>query len=110
MKHISNADKSLLVGDEAAEVLVHYAAVLASHQQADSVEIKAIGSDGDAVVALFLLNSGTNLIAESASADLPAPDNADAVAYMNKRIQQFENPPSALPDDESWRVEGEGYS
>ena len=88
MMHITMADKSLLVGNEAAESLVQYAAVLARADSADSVTLNAIGIDGAEVQAMFLLNSGTVLLAESSTSGLPEPDNADVVQYMRDRIAQ----------------------
>lgn len=86
MKHLTFADKSLLVGDEAADLLVEYAKVLGQQRAADSIELRAIGSDGDDVVATFLLNAASSLIAETTTSHLPEPDNAKAEEYMHARI------------------------
>jgi hypothetical protein len=42
MKHITFGEKSLLVGDEATDALLEYAAFLTSAAQGDTVEIHAI--------------------------------------------------------------------
>jgi hypothetical protein len=75
MKHVTTADKSLLIGDEAAEMLVSYAALLGQHNSADDVTLSAYGSDGDPVEVTFLLNSGTTLVIESSESEVPEPDN-----------------------------------
>jgi hypothetical protein len=104
VKHITISDKSFLIGDEVADLLVRYAALLGKIHSADSVRIRAIGIDGEAVDADFLLNSGTVLMAESSRSQLPEPDNGDAVEYMRERIaaqEDFELPESMLDDTDS---------
>jgi hypothetical protein len=101
VKHITISDKSFLIGDEATDLLVRYAALLGKIHSADSVRIRAIGIDGEAVEADFLLNSGTVLMAESSRSQLPEPDNADAIEYMRERIatqEDFELPDGMLDD------------
>lgn len=83
------ADKSLLIGDEAADLLLSYAALVAKVGGGDQVQIRAIGADGDQVTVGFLLNSGTVLLIESAGSALPEPDNSDAEAYMRDRMASY---------------------
>jgi hypothetical protein len=83
MQHITFADKSLLLGDEASRLLLEYAAALAGNDQADTVILNAIGSDGDDVQATFLLDSGSPLMAESATTKVQEPDNAAGIDYMS---------------------------
>jgi hypothetical protein len=90
MKHVTMADKSLLVGDDAADTLVEYAALIARLNSGDSVTLRAVGTDGEEVMATFLINSGTVLVAQSTFSNLPEPDNAEHVAYMRSRIAQFD--------------------
>jgi hypothetical protein len=103
------ADKSLLVGDAAADTIVRYAGLLAQHNSGDTVELRAVGIDGDEVVATLLLNSGTSLMVESTHSTLPEPDNTDAVEYMRAKMQLIESPPPAAassPDDiAAWNEE-----
>src|SRR5690606_7909118 len=47
--------QGLLVGDEAADILLRDAAVLADQGSADTVELRAFGADGQEVVATLLL-------------------------------------------------------
>jgi hypothetical protein len=86
------ADKSLLIGDEIADALIHYAAHLGRISSADDVPVRALGVDGEEVRLLLLLNSGVTLVAESTDSLLPEPDNADAVAYIAQRLADFELP------------------
>jgi hypothetical protein len=63
MKHIMYAEKTLLIGDEVADLAVEYAAMLANHGKADTVTLHAFDADGDAIDATMLLNSGSNIVA-----------------------------------------------
>lgn len=99
MKHMTFADKSFLLGDETAVAVLEYAAALAHHHDADDVELETISSDGDEVRATLLLGGGAPLMAESAHTELPEPDNADALAYMKRRIDALRHAPSANPLD-----------
>jgi hypothetical protein len=86
MMHVTFADKSLLVGDTVADLLVEYSAVLAQAGQADSVSLTAYSSDGQKVTAKFALSEGAALLAESTQTDLPDPDNAEAESYLREQI------------------------
>jgi hypothetical protein len=99
MKHITFADKSLLIGDEAADLMLEYAAKLAGSSNADTVKLNAISSDGDEVVATFLLDAGAPLMAETTTSTLPEPDNTDAVAYMIGQMALTSTRPFAVPVD-----------
>jgi hypothetical protein len=90
MKHVMMADKSLLIGDDAADTLVEYAALVARIGSGDSVTLRAIGVDGEEVAATFLLNSGTVMMAQSTFSNLPEPDNSENIAYMRSRISNFD--------------------
>jgi hypothetical protein len=99
------ADKSLLVGDEAGDLLLKYAALLAQIGRGDSVQLRAIGIDGDEVTAGFLLNSGTVMLVESSSSRLPEPDNREAVRYMQERLDSYDWQQNAEPGDGSGRAD-----
>ena len=100
MKHVTFADKSLLIGNEATEILLDYAAVLAGNDMADTVHMNAISADGDDVIAIFLLNSGSPLMAESSTTTVAEPDNSIAIEYMTDRIRLLRNPPPALAEEQ----------
>jgi hypothetical protein len=94
MKHVTYSDKSLLIGNEAADLLLEYAAALARSHSADTVHVQAIGVDGNSVEATFLLGEGAPLMAESASADIEEPNNAEAVDYVKERLRLLNSPPT----------------
>lgn len=97
MKHITFAEKSLLVGDEAADILIAYAALLARVGSADVVTLNAIGADGHDVTASFLLDQGASLITETTGSHLAEPDNTEEIARMREQIALIETPPHAMP-------------
>lgn len=102
MMHITYAQKSLIVGDTVGELLAEYAAAVARANTGDTVRLKAFGADGDDVEAIFVLDSGTVLMVETANSSQPEPDNEEAVAYLREKIQTVDSPPNAgpVPDDE----------
>jgi hypothetical protein len=100
MKHITFGEKSLLVGDAATDALLKYAAFLASAARGDTVEIRAVNSDGNDVTATLLLGPGVTMMAETAHTSLPEPDNTAALEYM-ERAQARPTVSSAVdPDDD----------
>ncbi|MBG6237814.1 hypothetical protein IWX78_000769 [Mycetocola sp. CAN_C7] len=101
MKHVTFGEKSLLMGDTEADLLLHYAALLTSRSAADTVDINALGVDGNEVTATFLLGAASSLMAETANSPAALPENRDAVAYMQERIMLLSSPPSVRPQDES---------
>jgi hypothetical protein len=94
MKHVTYSDKSLLIGTEAADLLMEYAAALIGAHTGDTVDINAIGVDGNAVSATFLLGEGAPLMAESANAQLEEPDNSAAIDYMREKMRVMHTPPA----------------
>ena len=102
MKHITYSDKNLLTGDDAADMLVRYAAVLANTRAADTVSLECIGADGDAVTATFLVGEGAPLMIETATGKLAEPDNAAGLSYMRAKIDRLSHPPQARADEAEW--------
>ncbi|HEV7950401.1 MAG TPA: hypothetical protein VGP24_11610 [Glaciihabitans sp.] len=98
MKHLTFADKSLLVGDEVADLMIRYASMLATAGSADAVDIHAYSSDGDEVIATFLLNEGSPLMAETTHSRLPEPDNTDAIRHMRGQMGLLSHPPTVQPE------------
>jgi hypothetical protein len=98
MKHVTYGEKSLLMDDDAAEALIDYAGAIADAGGGDTVRMQAVGDDGNEVEVVFLLNAGTVLIIESASADLPAPRNEDTVAEIERKSAALRQPPTAGPE------------
>jgi hypothetical protein len=95
MKHIMFAEKSLLMGDDVADLLLEYAQLLAENSTADTVSVRAISPDGNTVDATFLLNAASVMMAESTNTTVEAPGNEEAVGYMRDRIDRLRHPPNA---------------
>lgn len=93
MKHLTFADKSMLVGDDVGELLLEYAALLASHGKADTVSLHVYNSDGSDSEATILLDSGAPLMAESVQSHINPPHNDEAVRYLREQMQLITNPP-----------------
>lgn len=83
------ADKSLLIGDDAADLLLSYSVLIAQLKSGDEITLHAIGADGDEVEAGFLLNSGTVMVIETSTSMLPEPDNASSMAYMREQLDRY---------------------
>ena len=96
MKHITYAQKSLLVGDAAADALVDYAAAIARHATADTVTLKAFGADGADVEATFVLDSGTVVMSETTQSSIAEPDNSEVEEYMRQHTRLLDSPPEAM--------------
>jgi hypothetical protein len=92
MKHLTFADKSLLLDDETADALVEYAALLVQHDSADTVDVHAFGADGDEVDAKLLLSSGAPIMVETSQTSLPDPDNREALAYIRSASARLSHP------------------
>jgi hypothetical protein len=98
MKHLTYSEKSLLVSDEAADLVLEYASALSNRGASDTVNITAYGADGDEVVATLLLGQGAPLMAESVTTGMSEPDNSDTVEYIRAALAGFASPPQAQPD------------
>ena len=98
------AEKSLLIGDEAADLLLEYAALVAQIGGGDKVSLRAIGADGDEVTVGFLLNSGTVLLIETSTGSaLAEPDNHESIEYMRARIDSYSDSYSDSDSDSDHR-------
>ena len=95
MRHVTYGQKSFLVGNEAADLLIRYTAALASAKLGDAVTLHAIGSDGDEEEVQLLLDTGAPVMVESASSQLPEPDNAEAIAHMRDAMRALVRSPAA---------------
>ncbi|WP_404432379.1 hypothetical protein LG299_00265 [Microbacterium lacus] len=95
MKHVTFSDRSLLMGDQAADTLLEYARLIADARHADSVTLNAISPDGNTVEASFLLNSNTVLVIESTNSATVAPNNDEAVKAMQAQIDSLSQPISS---------------
>lgn len=93
MKHITFSNKTFVVGDAIADLMMEYAKQLSDRGRADTVSIAAIGSDGAEVTADFLFNGGTVISSETVDSRLPEPDNAEVERTVRERIQSLVSPP-----------------
>jgi len=93
MMHLTFADKNLLTGNDAAELLLEYTAALASERRADTVKVACIGIDGNEVVATFVLGEGAPIMGETTNSHQPEPDNSAAIAYMRERMGALSHGP-----------------
>jgi hypothetical protein len=96
MKHLTYAEKSLLVGDVVADLVMEFGALLASIGKADTINLHAFGADGDEVVATLLLDAGSNLMVESTHTSIEEPDNAETEMYMREQMMFLSSPRTAL--------------
>lgn len=94
MKHVSYADRALLMGDDAADTLLEYAWLIADSQRADTVTLKSISPDGNTVDASFLLDASTILMVETTTSEMETPDNSEVVQDMRDRIDAITRPVS----------------
>jgi len=99
MKHVSYADKSLFMGDEAADTLLEYARLVADSQRADTVTLRSISPDGNTVEASFLLDASTILMVESTNSEVEPPDNSEVVKEMQERIDAITRPVSVETEE-----------
>lgn len=101
MKHMTYADKSFLLGDEAADRVMKYAALLAQNNTADTVTLHAISADGNETEVTLLLDAGAPVMAETTHSSQPEPDNSEMISYMKAQTEQFVHSTGAMPDDAS---------
>ena len=96
MMHLQFGAKSLFVGDEAADVLIAYAAHVAQLQIGDRADLRGYSSEGNRITTTFLLNAGTNLVGETTNLPFDEVENEEAIAYMRGKIQELEITPEFL--------------
>ena len=102
MKLVTYSDKSVLLGDEAADYLVRFAAFIADKGRAEAISLNVIASDGELIVTSFVLGAGISLMAESTLSPLPEPENGAGVEYMNEKMEMLTAPLRAVPASEPW--------
>lgn len=109
MKHVTYGEKSVLMGDDAADTLLEYARLIADNGGADSVTLTSISPDGNTVETSFLLGPNTMMMVESTNSQIQPPDNEEAVSEMKDRIDAITRPAVAEPD-EPWEEPGHGVT
>lgn len=110
MKHLTFANRSLLIGDDMADAVMEFAAQLASAGEARSVEFLAYSDSGEKVTATLLLGAGAPVMAETSSTDLAEPDNSLVLNMLLGEIQVRLDPPNArMLDSAAGGDEDDGY-
>jgi hypothetical protein len=89
MQQLTVSERSLLMGDHVADLLLAYAALLGSARGADTVSVRVIASDGAHETMRLLLNAASRLLAEPSPSRMPEPDNAVVEAYLQRRIDSY---------------------
>jgi hypothetical protein len=89
MRRVTYGERSILVGDEAADLLMRYAALISAHGGSDVVTLRAVGADGSQVDASVLLNGSTTLMIESDLTTGSEADNRIEVSYLIERIDEL---------------------
>lgn len=101
-----------MAGDDVADLVVRYAALLSQQNTADSLEIEAFETTGAATTVTLLLNDGLALVTESVDSTLAEPDNAPAERYLRSRIDDLlrrQNPPyDEIAAGDIWNVDQPG--
>lgn len=100
MKHVTFGEKSLLMGDDAADTLLEYARLVADNDRADTVTLHAVSPDGNTVEASFLLDTSTILMVESTNSNMEPPDNSEMLADLRDRIDAVTRPVVAKEDSD----------
>jgi len=95
---VTYSEKSLFVEDELAELLIEYAKVLAQCGESDTVEVPAIGADGNVVEAVFLLTPSTILMIESANGVVSPPGDPQLADRLRDRIRRLTTTNVAVPE------------
>ena len=94
MKNLTYGTRSLLVGDDAADVVLRYAATLGRRHGSDSISLAAINSDGDEITAVMLVNASPALIVETSPSSYREPDNAAVIAHLETQLHTLEHVPA----------------
>jgi hypothetical protein len=90
--------KGLLVGDEIADALTEYAAMVARIHQGDRVKIKALSAVGELTEVTVVFTNATAMVAETVHSELPEPENQEAIDYLRQQSMAISNIPGALAD------------
>lgn len=107
MKSITYAEKSWLLGDDAADAVVEYAVLLARTGSADSVDVNALSTQGTPHLLTLVIGPATMMTLASVEVPMDEPDNDEAVIIIHERMRIIQSPPITLPSrggagDVSW--------
>lgn len=98
MKHLTFLENTLLLDDEAANLLIAYAAALLNAGKADALDVHVVDSTGRPSDVRLLVPAGAPLMAQDAESIFPEPDNAAAIEYMSARIRALTTRVAVSPE------------
>jgi len=87
MRNIAYGSTAILVSDDVADALIHYAAILAMTHTSDLVVVPTVDDAGLAAEATVLLSSGVPLASVHAPEDALAQAAPGFVADLTDRVQ-----------------------
>jgi len=103
MKHVTYGDKSLFIDDETANLLIGYTVDLAETGDTDTVDVHAVGADGNKVVVSLILNENAPLTAETATGELTDFENDAAIDYLRRQLGRRHHRPVPIKGDKRSR-------
>ena len=86
MKTLIYDSASILVGDDVAQAVLHYAAILASTRESDVVDIPTCDEAGCAAVASVVLGPGVPVMALGAPEDAMEQEDTPFVDEITCRV------------------------
>jgi hypothetical protein len=88
MIRLNSADRSLLVGTEAASLLLRYAASRPADAPADPVALHVLNERGESENVIVPVTGSLGLIPEVTDEDFgPEPENAEATLFLRSRLE-----------------------
>ena len=89
MKLLRYGERTWLVGDTTADILLDYAAALARGGSAEHVALQVLDVNGAAEEVEFLIGPATMMTAEPAQKEFDDPDNGEAERSMRSRTDKL---------------------
>jgi hypothetical protein len=89
MRQLQTAHISLEIGDDAAELLLEYAALLATAGRGDVVELHGFDAHGKTVDMSLLLNGASVLSTTTSASSALEPDNRHTVEYLHSQLASY---------------------
>lgn len=85
MKYIRYDAVTIMTGDEIADAVVEYAAMLGANGRTDTVEVPTFDEHGARTTATLLLGPASELVLEHAPDDELEPEDPEFVALLRLR-------------------------
>lgn len=94
MIRLTSADRSFLVGTEAGNLLLRYAATRPAGAPADPVALHVLNERGEPENVIVQVAAALRLVAEVTDEDFgPEPENAEATLFLRSRLDTSAQPP-----------------